>query len=83
MTTNTLSDQFTFYLKKQESLVEEYNGKIIVIKNCNVLGAYDTHLDAFTETIKTHARGTFIIQRVSKGNEAYTATFHSPVVSTG
>ena len=80
--TATLNDEFQYYLDKQAILVEEYGGKVIAIKECSVLGAYDTHLEAFTETIKEHERGTFIIQQVSEGNKAYTATFYSPVIST-
>ena len=78
----TLRDDFQYYLKEQDMLVEEYAGKVIAIKDGSVLGAYDSHLEAFTETTKQHERGTFIIQLVSKGNEAYTATFYSPVIST-
>ena len=83
MAANTLNDEFKFYLDSQHDLVEKYNGKIVVIKNCEVLGVYDTHLAAFTEAVKEHDRGSFIVQRVSKGSEAYTTTFYSPVVSTG
>lgn len=79
---DTLKKDFKYYLDQQDVLVEEHAGKVIVVKECSVLGVYDTHLEAFTETIKQHERGTFIIQQVSEGNEAYTATFYSPVIST-
>ena len=39
---------------------------------------YDSHVAAFTETVKQHERGTFLIQLVSEGDEAYTATIHTP-----
>lgn len=79
---DTLRKEFKYYLDQQDMLVEDYAGKVIAIKACSVIGAYDTHLEAFTETIKQHERGTFILQQVSRGNEAYTATFYSPVIST-
>ena len=83
MVADALDKEFKFYLANQDDLVARHNGKVIVIKNCEVLAEYDTHLAAFTETVERHERGTFLIQRVSEGNEAYTATFHSPVISAG
>ena len=79
MTTPTEKD-FKFYLEHQDEMVEKYNGKIIVIKDGVVLGAYDTELSALSETRKTHELGTFLVQRVSPGSAAYSQTFHSRVV---
>ena len=75
----TLKDEFEFYLAHQNEMVEKYDGQVIVIKKSEVLGAYDSELAAFTETVKDHDRGTFMIQRVSEGTEAYTATYTSRV----
>ena len=75
-----LKDEFDFYLANQDAMVERYDGKIIVIKAREVIGVYDSELAAFMETVKHHERGTFMIQRVSPGDEAYTATFNSRVV---
>ena len=74
-----LMDEFEFYLANQDDVVQRYNGKIIALKDRQLLGAYDSELEAITELQKTHELGTFLIQRVSPGNEAYTATFHSRV----
>ena len=79
MATDTLDKEFRFYLTNQNDMVAKYDGKVVVIKNREVLGAYDSELAAYTETIKHHEEGTFLIQRVSEGEEAYTATFHSRV----
>ncbi len=74
-----LKDEFEFYLANQDNMVKKYDGKVVVIKNHKVLGVYDSELAAFTATVKDHERGTFMIQRVSEGDEAYTATFNSRV----
>ena len=79
MATDTLDKEFRFYLTNQNDMVAKYDGKVVVIRNREVLGAYDSKLAAYTETIKHHEEGTFLIQRVSEGEEAYTATFHSRV----
>ena len=83
MATSTLDKECRFYRDNQDDLVAEHNGKVVVIKDCQVLGAYDNHLAAFTEALKQHERGTFLVQTVSEGNEAYTATFYSPVIFPG
>jgi hypothetical protein len=61
-------------------MVEQYDGKFIVIKDQTVLGAYGDELTAITETTKHHKLGTFLVQLVSSGNTAYSQTFHSRVV---
>jgi hypothetical protein len=72
-----LEDEFKFYVEHQDELVAKYDGKVIAVKDGTVLGAYDDELTAITETAKEHKLGTFLVQRVSKGNAAYTQTFHS------
>ncbi len=78
---NELNKQFKFYLENQDTFVKQYDGKVIVLKNEKVLGAYESELDAVKETGKRYELGTFLVQRVSKGDEAYTVTFYSRVIS--
>ncbi len=75
-----LQKEFDFYLANQDWMVEQYDGKCVVIKDGEVLGAYDNELAAVTETQKHHPLGTFLVQRVSEGNEAYTVIVNSPGV---
>ena len=75
-----LGTEFEYYLAHQDELVEKYDGKFIVIKNGDVLGAYDDELSAVTETQKSHELGTFLVQKVSEGDAEYSQTFHSRVV---
>jgi len=77
---NPLEKDFRFYLDHQDEMVEKYDGKFIVIKDGIVLGDFDDELTAVTETRKAHELGTFLVQRVSPGNAAYSQTFHSRVV---
>ena len=74
-----LEKEFQFYLDHQDEMVAKYDGKFVVIKGGEVLGAYDDELTAVTETQKAHEIGTFLVQKVSKGAAAYTQTFHSRV----
>ena len=77
----TLQDEFAFYKENQDELVSRFNGKVVVIKNLRVIDTFDTEMAAVIQTRKKHERGTFLVQRVSPGKEAYTATFHSPGVT--
>ena len=77
--TNTLEKEFKFYLDHHDEMVEKYDGKVIVIKDGDVLGTYDSELAAVTETRKTYDLGTFLVQRVSPGNADISQTFHSRV----
>ena len=74
-----LAKEFQFYLDNQDELVHQYEGRIIVIKEGQVLGDYDSDAAAISATRKAHQLGTFLVQRVSAGQEAYTQTFHSRV----
>lgn len=77
---NDLKGEFAFYRVHQDEMVKKYDGKVIVLKGGEVLGVYDSELAAVTATRKCHEMGTFLVQRVSEGDEAYTATFYSPRV---
>lgn len=74
-----LKKEFEWFLKHQGELVEKYNGQVVVIKNREVIGVYKDEVSAVTETRKLHEIGTFLVQRVEPGKEAYTQTFHSRV----
>ena len=77
-----LQDEFDYYRAHQQELVQKFEGKYVVIKNDEVVGSFDNELEAVTETRKTHELGTFLVQLVTKGEEAYSQTFHSRVVFT-
>lgn len=75
-----LQREFEYYLAHQPEMVEKYDGKFIVIKDCKVLGVYDNELTAITESQKEHKLGTFLVQKVTPGDSAYSQTFHSRAV---
>ena len=79
VTDGPLRAEFDFYLANQDSLVARYDGKVVVLKGRQVIGAYDDELAALTSAKKEHELGTFLIQRVSAGDRDYTLTFQSRV----
>jgi hypothetical protein len=75
--TSPLKPEFDYYIAHQEELVREHNGKFVVIKKQQVIGVYDDEATAIRETEKDHPLGTFLVQKVSPGPDAYTQTFYS------
>lgn len=75
-----LEKEFKFYLDNQEELVKKYNGRYIVIKNCEVIGNYNDESEAYLESTKNHKPGTFLIQLCSPGSASYSQTYHSRVI---
>ncbi|MDP2983513.1 MAG: hypothetical protein Q8O92_09330 [Candidatus Latescibacter sp.] len=76
---NPLAIEFDYFLANRDELVKKYNGKVIVIKNQQVIGQYDTELEAVLETSKTEEMGTFLVQKCAPDENSFTQTFHSRV----
>ena len=74
-----LEKEFKYYIEHQDDLVQRYNGKYLVIIGEQIAGAYNTKVEAYTETSKKHEKGSFLIQLCSPGNKDYTQTFYSRV----
>lgn len=74
-----LEKEFKYYLNHQDQLVEKYNGKFIVIKDCKLIGAFDSELEAINKTAEMYEVGTFLVQKCEPGSESYTQTYHSRV----
>jgi len=72
-----LHKEFQYYLDNQDELVAAHNGKVLVLVDDDVIGVYDSELDALLSTEKEHKLGTFLIQRCEAGEGNYTNTFHS------
>ena len=77
---NALENEFKFYLENQASIFAEYGGKYVVIVGEKVVGAYDTMADAYYDSAKKFEPGTFLIQKCTEGEEAYTQSFTSRVI---
>jgi len=75
-----LRKEFEYYLEHQNELVKQYKGKFIVIKNNKVIGAYDSELEAVTNTSQQHELGTFLVQKCESGTGSYTQTYHSRAI---
>lgn len=65
-------EDFDFFLEHYNELFEKYGRKFVVIKNKNILGVYDTEVDAINATSKTYPIGSFIVQECNGDESGYT-----------
>lgn len=79
MSDDDMRKAFDYYLAHQDEIVAEHDGKVIVIVEEEVVGAYSSHVEALRAAELNYEPGTFLIQQVSEGVEGHTATFHSRV----
>jgi len=61
--TDSLQEDYKYFVKNKEQFLNEFPDKFIVIKNKQVIGVYDDQVEAFTETSKEHEQGSFIVQQ--------------------
>lgn len=69
--------ELDFFITNQDRLVAQYRGKVLVIKGQEVVGAYETALEAYREAKKDFELGTFMLQPCVAGPQAYTVTISS------
>lgn len=74
-----LEKEFKYYIDHQDELVKKYNGKYVVIVGETIVSTHLTEMEAYLEAKKTYDLGTFLIQKVSPGENSYTQSFHSRV----
>lgn len=60
-----LEKAYQYYQEHKHELLEQYEGKFVVIKKSSVLGAYNSEEEALTETLKEHELGTFLVKLIT------------------
>ena len=72
--------QLDYYIKNQDELVKKYNNQLIVVKDGQYMGTFDSNTEAIREMQRQgHVPGTFMIILCCPGTGQYTARFHSNV----
>jgi hypothetical protein len=74
-----LEREFQYYLDHQKELLNQYEGRFLVVVGEKVVGNYTNHEDALLESAGKYPMGTFLIQKCTQGREDYSVTFHSRV----
>ena len=79
---NMYNEELSFFIENQDALVVKYPGKVLAIKGKEIIGVFDSALDAYLETQKTYTPGSFMIQPCEPGPSAYTAIINSNMLAT-
>jgi hypothetical protein len=75
-----LDKEYDFYIKNLSALLKKYKGKYIVIVGEEVVGSYDTEIEAYTESIILYELGSFLIQYCIPEKKVHPQMYHSRVV---
>jgi len=59
-------NNYDYFKTNLNELIEQYDGRFVVIKDANIISVYDSFNEAYINTIKTEKLGTFIIQKCVK-----------------
>ncbi|MDO9577210.1 MAG: hypothetical protein Q7J16_04945 [Candidatus Cloacimonadales bacterium] len=70
-----LEKEFAFFTANRSQLIEEYNGKFIVIVGEEVKGSFESKLDALKEGVDKFGLGKFFIEFCTKDENFYNWTF--------
>ncbi len=71
MKTGLLIDEYKYYQNVKSKLLEESEGKFALIKGNELLGLFDTDMDAYQVGISKFGNVPFLIIRISKEEEQY------------
>jgi len=69
--------ELAFFIANQADFVRDHDGKVLVIRGSELVGVYDTALEAYLKAQERFEPGTFMVQPCSPGPEAYTVTIHA------
>jgi ABC-type phosphate/phosphonate transport system ATPase subunit len=79
MNMSDLKKSFDYYLANQEELARKYSDKILGIHDGEVVGVYNSKVEALEDMQERFAAGTFIVQECTSGEAKRTMTFRSRV----
>ena len=61
---NNLLSEYYYYMDHVTELTKKYLGKFLVIKDKNIIGAYDSFEEAMAGATKKYKVGEFMVQEV-------------------
>ncbi len=76
----SLKKEFEYFLANKETLNKQYGGKYIVIKNQEIIGVFDSEIDAVEQTSQKEQMGTFLVQKCDPRGNSFTQTYHSKAI---
>jgi len=77
-----LRKDLEWYIANQEELSARYNGKVLLIVDQMLIGAFASMDEAYTAALKSYVPGTFTLQPCSPDSDSYTLTLYNPAYSS-
>ena len=69
MVNETLSEEYAYFNEIKKELINNNEGKYVLIKGRNLIGIFDTDTDAYQVGIMQFGNEEFLIARISSDNE--------------
>jgi hypothetical protein len=66
--------ELEYFVEHQDELVAKHAGKFLILRGREVVGAFDTALDAYLHGQSHFPPGSYMIQPCEPGPSAYTVT---------
>jgi hypothetical protein len=76
-----LKRNLDWYIEHQNELAAKYNGKVLLIVDQLLVGAFNSMQDAYTAALKKYVPGSFTLQPCSPDPDSYTLMLFSPFYS--
>jgi len=64
--------ELAYFIENQKDLVKKHEGKVLAIKGEEIVGVYNTPLDAYLNIEEKRELGKVMLQPCQKGASAYT-----------
>lgn len=77
-----LQNEYDFYVEHRSELLEKYSGKVLAIKDQDVIGVYESELEALEKTSENFQIGTFLIQVCDPTEGSMNHVFQSRAIFT-
>lgn len=74
-----LEKEYRYYLDHLSEMVKQFEDKVVVIKDQQVIGVFESDLAAVEATQPRHTPGTFLVHRVHADDAVRRQTFQSRV----
>lgn len=66
-----LEKELALYARMKPDLLKAYQGKFVLIRGEEFIGAYDSAENAYAEGVKRFGRESFLVKKVTEQEEVY------------
>ena len=73
--TKPLWSEYEYFLEIEPRLIKEHKGKLVAIKNQEVLGIFDDYRQAANAIYVEHEYGTVLMQEIGREPDFFTGIF--------